>query len=214
MINLFSSFDLHFFFGSIWIFFILIFLNFGKQFYYISRILKVFNFLNFNLLKFFLTMKPKAFNKFSHLIFIIIFLVILLTNFFSVFSYNFPFSSQIGVIFFLSLRFWFRLIIFSMLKSYENFLFHLVPEGTPIFLVIFLFIIEFIRNIIRPLTLTVRLVANILAGHLLIILLSILVFKILLIFPLYIILNFIEILVALIQAYIFSTIIVLYFSEI
>ena len=49
---------------------------------------------------------------------------------------------------------------------------HLVPVGTPRFLIPVIVIIETVRNIIRPLTLSIRLAANIVAGHLLLTLLG------------------------------------------
>lgn len=93
-------------------------------------------------------------------------------------------------------------------------LIHFVPEGTPVFLIWFLFCVELVRNVIRSVTLMVRLLANILAGHLLIILLSQIVFSYYFFALFYIGLNLVELFVSLIQAYIFITMISLYFSEI
>ena len=44
---------------------------------------------------------------------------------------------------------------------------HLVPVGTPGFLIPIIVIIETVRRVIRPATLAIRLAANIVAGHLL-----------------------------------------------
>jgi len=96
---------------------------------------------------------------------------------------------------------------------------HLVPQGTPIILIPFIVLIETIRNIIRPITLIIRLTANIIAGHLLITLLGNIGSNIfILIIP---ILLFIQILlltleraVAIIQSYVFSVLITLYYNEI
>ena len=41
---------------------------------------------------------------------------------------------------------------------------HLVPQSTPIILILFMVIVETISNLIRPRTLAVRLTANIIAG--------------------------------------------------
>merc|ERR1712012_720695 len=102
--------------------------------------------------------------------------------------------------------------------QYNNLLAHLVPTGTPAFLMPIIVIIETVRNIIRPIPLSVRLAANIVAGHLLItlvtsrlpgsrasILLTILI-------PL-IALFVLETAVALIQSYVFITLSSLYIGE-
>ena len=156
----------------------------------------------------------KSFNKGANAFFFGIFLFLVRINFFSVFSYNFPYSSQVRIIMLFSLSFWSMIVLFGLIQSIEKFLYHFIPEGTPVPLTFLLFLIELVRNIIRPLTLMVRLVANILAGHLLIILLSQLVFIFNLAYPLYILLNIVELFVALIQSYIFSTMLVLYYSEV
>lgn len=166
------------------------------------------------LANFFYTLKPNSFNKARSLIISSIIIVVFFLNFFSVYSFVFPVTSQFGSMLSYALIFWGRFILVTLIKNSKGFFSHFVPEGTPMPLIPFLFLIEIVRNLIRPLTLTVRLVANILAGHLLMILLSSLVFKLNLMFLSYIILNLIELAVSIIQAYIFSTIISLYYSEV
>lgn len=213
MIRLFSSFDLFYFSNNflslLWIITILfspIYIN-SSMYNFLIAAFK-------NLSEFFFSLKSKSFNKFSNLLFISIFFFLVTINFFSVFSYNFPLTSQVRVVLIFSLGAWLIIVAFGIFTSINTFLYHFVPEGTPLPLTFVLFLIELVRNLIRPLTLIVRLVANILAGHLLIILLSQLVFIFPLGFPLYILLNLVEIFVSLIQSYIFSTILVLYFSEV
>lgn len=212
MIRLFSPFDLFYFHKNLLIFFFLMSLFFSKI-HYLTRSFKFSLISKKALSRFFFSLKLKSFNKISVLFFLRIFFFLLRINFFSVYSYNFPFSSQVRVVFIASLGFWFIIVFFGLVSSFNSFMYHFIPEGAPLFLTFFLFFIELVRNLIRPLTLMVRLVANILAGHLLIILLSQLVFLFPLAYPLYIVLNLAEIFVSLIQAYIFSTILVLYFSE-
>lgn len=158
-------------------------------------------------------LKPNSFNKILRLIFLSFITLIFIINFISVLSYNFPSTSQVSYVIFLSLLCWGSIIIFYSFSNINGLSLHLIPEGTPIFLTWFLFLIEIVRNLIRPLTLTVRLVANILAGHLLIILLSKLALWRILPILGYTILNLVEILVSMIQSYIFVTIISLYYSE-
>ena len=80
-------------------------------------------------------------------------------------------------------------------------------------MVCLLLVIEIIRMVIRPITLRVRMIANILAGHLLMILLAGMVEHLGSAFPLYILLNTVELFVACIQSYIFIVIISLYYSD-
>lgn len=95
---------------------------------------------------------------------------------------------------------------------------HLVPQGTPIFLVFFIVLVETVSNLIRPITLSVRLAANIIAGHLLIVLLgSVIVLRGVVIFGGLIALTLLfllEIAVAFIQSYVFMVLVGLYSAEI
>lgn len=214
MISLFSSFDFFLFYKTYFSFFLFTIIIFILN-YKISSFNSLFLILSIKYLgKFFFSLKSKSFNKISLALIIISLFSILIFNFVSVFSFNFPITSQFSLVIFISLSRWVRFFIYNLISNWKGFISHFIPEGTPIYLTFVLFLIELISSVIRPITLRVRLVANILAGHLLIILLSKLVFSIRPIFLSYILLNSIELLVALIQAYIFSTIVSLYFSEI
>merc|ERR1712226_132723 len=63
-------------------------------------------------------------------------------------------------------------VFFSIIFQYNRLLAHLVPLGTPSFLMPIIVIIETVSNVIRPLTLSIRLAANMVAGHLLLTLLG------------------------------------------
>jgi F-type H+-transporting ATPase subunit a len=96
---------------------------------------------------------------------------------------------------------------------------HLVPSGTPPALIAFIVLIETASNIIRPITLSVRLAANIIAGHLLITLLGnqgvgLVITMLPLLLGVQILLIVLESAVALIQAYVFTTLSTLYASEV
>merc|ERR1712074_196968 len=109
-------------------------------------------------------------------------------------------------------------IILSIIYQYNNLLAHLVPVGTPRFLIPVIVIIETVRNIIRPLTLSIRLAANIVAGHLLLTLFGsqgplLSLFNLsLLIIGLFILL-LLEVAVACIQSYVFTILSSLYLNE-
>jgi F-type H+-transporting ATPase subunit a len=118
----------------------------------------------------------------------------------------------------LALPLWLGRILLSIIFQYNNLLAHLVPTGTPAFLIPIIVIIETVRNIIRPMTLSIRLAANIVAGHLLLTLLGsqgpILspVNLIFLIIGLYLLL-LLEVAVACIQSYVFTILSSLYLNE-
>ena len=213
MINLFASFDLKLN-SFIFICAISIFvLNFTP--YYIVSLnnlikLKFFYFLN----TFFNRLNNKNIRKIFLLSIVSMIVLILYFNLVSMIPFRPALSVQLGRILYISLIFWFIIISFSLTKSIKGFLTHLIPIGTPSFLIPFIFLIELVRIIVRPITLRVRLVANVLAGHLLMTLLFSLCERIKSAFIFYIILNLIELGVGLIQSYIFVTLLGIYYSEI
>lgn len=213
MTSLFSRFDLALLSGAFWILSLVICLILSFACSKFSLFTIFFRELGAALRMFFLSLK-KDFSKRRIVLFARIIFSIFIINFFSVFSFVFPFSSQFGLILGFSLVYWLRLLIFRGKWNFKGFISHLIPEGSPLGLSFFLFLIEVVSNFIRPVTLSIRLVANILAGHLLLTLLSNLVFILSPCVLLYFILNLVELGVAIIQAYIFCTIIVLYFSEV
>lgn len=213
MISLFSSFDIYYWKFSYMVYAIFFSTLFSfvwakrTKFYFLDLILNfVENFVS--------NIKVKSVSKFFFVLPLSLFFIIFISNFVSVLSFNFPTTSQLGVIFFTRSTIWLRFIAFRVRTNLKGFMRHCIPEGTPMALTWFLFIIEIVRNSIRPITLTVRLVANILAGHLLIILLSRLALRSFTFSFLYIALNSVELLVALIQSYIFMTMVTLYYSEV
>ena len=112
---------------------------------------------------------------------------------------------------------WLSLILGSLLLSLYDFLVHLVPYGTPIGLICLIVVIELVRVIIRPVTLSVRLAANMVAGHLLISLVCIPSLRSSPALALCLagasVIIVLERAVALIQAYVFSTLSSLYISD-
>merc|ERR1712215_411713 len=63
-------------------------------------------------------------------------------------------------------------MLLSIIYQYNHLIAHLVPTGTPRFLIPIIVLIETVRRLIRPATLAIRLAANIVAGHLLLTLLG------------------------------------------
>ena len=95
---------------------------------------------------------------------------------------------------------------------------HLVPTGTPRFLIPIIVIIETVRRIIRPATLAIRLAANIVAGHLLLTLLGsqgpiLSTISLIILIVALILLLLLEVGVACIQSYVFTILNSLYLNE-
>jgi F-type H+-transporting ATPase subunit a len=153
---------------------------------------------------------------FLHLVFGLFFFILLL-NLGSLFPSIFPVTSHVSVVFPLGLSFW----TFALLFGYSKFSFkiikRLVPQGTPVFLMNFMVLVELISVFIRPITLSVRLVANITAGHLLMRILGSFLVRIGLEWRLgvvVVLMNLLEFGVAIIQSYVFVTLVSIYMSEV
>nr|CCI69333.1 ATP synthase F0 subunit 6 [Metacrangonyx sp. 3 ssp. 1 MDMBR-2012] len=157
-------------------------------------------------------------SKFMLLTVLSLFLFILFNNGFGLFPYIFCASSHMSFTLSLALLGWLSLMLYGWVNNYNNLLIHLIPQGTPGFLMSFMVLVETISNIIRPITLSVRLCANMIAGHLLITLLSNALVKASLLGVSVLIfgelsLMVLEIAVAFIQAYVFSMLFTLYAAE-
>lgn len=150
-------------------------------------------------------------------LFLRIIIYIITLNLFRLIPYIF--TSTRHLLFNLSIAFsiWLRFIIYSIINFPIKTLRHLVPLNSPKFLINFIVIIELIRLFIRPWTLSIRLSANLISGHLILILLRNFIINFILLFPFTLliqnILLILEISIALIQAYVFSILLTLYFSE-
>lgn len=146
-----------------------------------------------------------------------VFLFILILNFLALFPFVFTPTAHISVSFTLALLIWWIIIIFAWRFITKHIIIHTIPIGTPLILINFIFTIEIVSNIIRPITLSVRLTANIVAGHLLISLLRnfalISINNIIVSSVFILILTILEIAVAFIQAYVFTTLVSLYIRE-
>nr|UXX50267.1 ATP synthase subunit 6 [Haemaphysalis hystricis] len=160
----------------------------------------------------------KSFKLKNILVFASLFVCILFANLMGLLPYVFTASSHLIFTMYLSFPIWLSLIIFSLLNKFDKFMSHLVPLGSPIFLSSFMVLIETVSNLIRPITLSVRLMANMISGHLLIHLLSSLAllnnFMLMITIPIMIMLMILETAVAIIQSFVFVTLISLYINEV
>nr|ARH54923.1 ATP synthase F0 subunit 6 [Ceutorhynchus parvulus] len=154
----------------------------------------------------------------STIIFTSLFMFIMVNNFMGLFPYIFTSSSHMNFTLTMSMPLWLGFSLYGWCKNTTHMFAHLVPQGAPSLLLPFLVLVESISNIIRPGTLAIRLTANMIAGHLLVTLMGnygpsiSLIFLQILIFS-QIMLLILESAVAIIQAYVFSVLTTLYFSE-
>nr|YP_008080710.1 ATP synthase F0 subunit 6 [Artemia tibetiana]YP_010735562.1 ATP synthase F0 subunit 6 [Artemia sorgeloosi]AFP72834.1 ATP synthase F0 subunit 6 [Artemia tibetiana]AFP72847.1 ATP synthase F0 subunit 6 [Artemia tibetiana]UZP16824.1 ATP synthase F0 subunit 6 [Artemia tibetiana]UZP16837.1 ATP synthase F0 subunit 6 [Artemia tibetiana]UZP16850.1 ATP synthase F0 subunit 6 [Artemia tibetiana] len=154
----------------------------------------------------------------ANILVIALFLFILFNNFVGLFPYIFTATSHLTVTLSLAVPLWASFVIYAWAKETLNALAHLVPLGTPTPLMPFMVLIEIISNLIRPVTLSVRLAANMIAGHLLLTLLGSqgtmenMYVTVVVVFV-QIVLLVLEFSVAIIQSYVFMTLMTLYASE-
>lgn len=220
IINLFSIFDPSIFLLKIFPWFfsfvVIIFLITGK--FELSKNFIVIKMILLPLSKELKSLLGRNLKKGNIFLILILFLTIFIVNFFALFPFIFTPSAHIMITFPISFVFWISFIIFGWYNNSKNILSHLVPMGTPLVLINFMVLIELVSNIIRPITLSVRLCANIVAGHLLLRLLRNFSLNSLIYFYYslrgLLILGVLEIAVALIQGYVFITLVSLYSTEI
>lgn len=228
LINLFSIFDLRAFTFSpvlIIVFLCSQILTTQKSFFITEQKTSILNnkILNYiyeqfkNEINSFVNKTKKIKNEGTKKFFINTILIIFLINIVSLFPIVISSTSHLSINLPMTTILWLSTIIISVLIRWTSFLAHLTPLGTPIILINFIVLIETISIIIRPITLSVRLIANIVAGHLLLILLSnfsiISLLNYFVSFPIILILGLLELGVSLIQSYVLTLLILLYFKE-
>nr|QSR89841.1 ATP synthase F0 subunit 6 [Ceratosolen fusciceps] len=156
-------------------------------------------------------------NLMNMLMFMSLFIMIFLNNFLGMFSYIFTATSHFSMSLALSLTIWLAFMLFGWIKNTNHMFIHLVPQGTPMGLLNFMVIIETVSNFMRFGSLAIRLSANMISGHVLISLMSSLCEKNLLISILVVIsqliLMLLEFSVTIIQAYVFTSLMILYSIE-
>nr|YP_010388434.1 ATP synthase F0 subunit 6 [Asthenactis papyraceus]UPP55883.1 ATP synthase F0 subunit 6 [Asthenactis papyraceus] len=149
-----------------------------------------------------------------------IFILILSINLLGLLPYAYTSTSHISITYSLGVPLWMAINILGFYTSFNLRLSHLVPQGTPPYLIPFMIIIETLSLFAQPIALGLRLAANLTAGHLLIYLIStaiwILLNNTLVSFTIFIILTLLfilEIAVACIQAYVFTSLLHFYLTQ-
>nr|ASY97540.1 ATP synthase F0 subunit 6 [Scolopendra dehaani] len=181
-----------------------------------SRMNMVFKLFYTNLSK---EIKTHLKSKKANIMFITIMTFIMFNNLMGLTSYTFTSTSHILLTLSLALPLWTSLMLYGWINKMNHMFMHLVPQGTPSYLMPFMVLIETISNMIRPITLSVRLAANMIAGHLLLTLLgnqgnTMLNTTLPFLISLQIMLLMLETAVAIIQSYVFTILSTLYTSEV
>jgi F-type H+-transporting ATPase subunit a len=94
-----------------------------------------------------------------------LFLLVLFGNLLGMLPYSYTFTSQIIITFFMAIIIFIAVTLIGIYRHGFGFLSLFLPSGTPLVLQPLLFVIELISYCIRPISLSVRLFANMLAGH-------------------------------------------------
>ncbi|MAF68008.1 MAG: F0F1 ATP synthase subunit A [Micavibrio sp.] len=106
---------------------------------------------------------PKG-RKFFPLIFTL-FVVVMLGNSLGLIPFSFTYTSHIIVTVALALMIFMMVIVIGFFKHGFHFFSLFIPPGTPVWLAPFIFVLELVSFFVRPITLSVRLFANMMAGH-------------------------------------------------
>jgi len=155
---------------------------------------------------------------FISILFIRLFFSLLVRNYLGIIVYIFPTTRHLSLTLTFRFLFWLSLFFSNLIFNYKNFLSHLVPEGISYGLAPLIVLIETLRNLIRPFILGVRIRANMIAGHLLMALVAGIIVNVGRLTFIRVsvgisLLVILETIVSIIQAYIFTILIGLYFSE-
>ncbi len=146
-----------------------------------------------------------------------LFMFILFGNLLGLIPYSFTFTSHIIVTFALAALVFIGVTIIGIVRHGFHFLSLFVPHGVPKVLLLLLVPIEVLSYFIRPFTLSIRLFANMLAGHTMLAIFGgfVAAIGLLGIIPLGVdvLLIFLELLVAVLQAYVFTILTCLYLHD-
>lgn len=94
-----------------------------------------------------------------------IFIMVIMGNVLGLIPYSFTYTSHIVVTFALAMVIFLAVTIFGLLNNGLKFFTLFAPPGVPLFLQFLIVPIEIISFLIRPVTLAMRLFANMVAGH-------------------------------------------------
>jgi F-type H+-transporting ATPase subunit a len=150
-----------------------------------------------------------------------LFMFILFGNLLGMVPYTFTFTSHIIVTFALALTVFVGVTLIGIFRHGFHFLSLFVPHGVPKVLLLLLVPIEVLSYFIRPFTLAIRLFANMMAGHTMLVIFAGFVAPLgafyfvpgVLPIAIDVALIFLELLVAVLQAYVFAILTCLYLND-
>lgn len=146
-----------------------------------------------------------------------LFMFILFGNLLGLIPFGYSFTGQIIVTFAMAAVVFIGVTLIGIWRHGWHFLSFFVPHGVPFVLLVLLVPIELLSYLIRPFTLSIRLFANMLAGHTMLAIFGGFAASIgvlgLLPLGLDIMIFFLELLVAVLQAYVFAILTCLYLND-
>lgn len=146
-----------------------------------------------------------------------LFVFILFGNMLGLVPFGYTFTGQIIVTFAMAAVVFIGVTLIGIWRHGWRFLSFFVPHGVPIVLLVLLVPIELLSYLIRPFTLSIRLFANMLAGHTMLAIFGGFAASIgilgLLPLGLDVLIFFLELLVAVLQAYVFTILTCLYLND-
>ena len=147
-----------------------------------------------------------------------LFMFILFGNLLGMIPYSYTFTSQIAVTFTLAAIIFVGVTIIAILKHGFKFFTYFFPSGVPIGLAPLLIPIEIISYLVRPVSLSLRLFANMMAGHTMLKVFASFIVLLGLLggwapLALVVVLTGFEIMIAVLQAYVFTILCCLYLND-
>lgn len=146
-----------------------------------------------------------------------VFLVVLFGNLLGLIPYNFTYTSHIIVTFALAIFIFALVVTLAVAKHRLHFFALFLPHGVPVFLAPLVVPIEIISYVFRPISLSVRLFANMLAGHVMVQLFAGFTIALglfgIMPFAFIVALIGLELIVAVLQAYVFAVLTAIYLRD-
>jgi F-type H+-transporting ATPase subunit a len=146
-----------------------------------------------------------------------LFMFVLFGNLLGMIPYGFTFTSHIIVTFAMAIFIFVAVTLIGLARHGLHFFTFFAPKGVPLVLLVLLVPIEIVSYLIRPLTLSVRLFANMMVGHTMLVIFAGFVVSMGLfgILPLFfnVFLISLELLVAILQAFVFTILTCIYLND-